>query len=68
MARLAFRFAIASPRVTADAIEAQSFPDLARKYRVRAVPHSVVNETETLVGAVPEGHLVEAVKKVTAPG
>ncbi len=65
MARLAFRFAIASPHVTADSIEAQSFPDLARKYQVRAVPHSVVNETETLIGAVPEGHLTEAVKKAT---
>jgi hypothetical protein len=66
MARLAFRFAMASPHVTADAIEAQSFPDLARKYHVRAVPHSVVNETEALVGAVPEGHLVDAVKKALA--
>lgn len=65
MARLAFRFAMASERVTADAIEAQSFPELARKYHVRAVPHSVVNEKEPLVGAVPEGHLVEAVRKAT---
>jgi len=68
MARLAYRFAMASERVRATAIEASSFPDLARKYHVRAVPHSVVNETETLIGAVPEGHLVEAIRKSSKNG
>ncbi len=64
MARLAYRFAMASPRVTASSIEAQSFPELARKYGVRAVPHSVVNETQAVVGAVPEKALREMIEKV----
>jgi len=67
MARLAFRFAMSSDKVTAVAIEAQSFPELAMKYGVRAVPHSVINETKNVVGAVPERMLIDAIEGATAP-
>jgi predicted DsbA family dithiol-disulfide isomerase len=63
MARLAFRFAMASERVTAEAIEAQSFAELAMGYGVRAVPHSVINGTKMVVGAVPERMLIDAVEE-----
>ena len=61
MARLAYRFAAASPRITATLVDAHSFPELARQYGVRAVPHSVVNERQVVVGAVPESKLLAAV-------
>ena len=46
--------AFASPHVTAVAVEATEFPDLARKYRVTGVPKTVVNERIEIMGAVPQ--------------
>jgi predicted DsbA family dithiol-disulfide isomerase len=46
--------AVESEHVTADVIEAQEFPDLARRYGVRGVPKIVINETTEFVGALPE--------------
>lgn len=51
---LAYRFAAASARVTAAAIEATSFPDLARIYQVTGVPKTVVNETREILGTPSE--------------
>ena len=59
--RLAHQFAMENPMVTADMIEATEFPELAQQYRVRGVPKTVVNETEFIEGAVPEGYLVQVV-------
>jgi predicted DsbA family dithiol-disulfide isomerase len=64
MARLAYRFAMSSPRVTAESIEANAFPQLASRHQVRAVPHTVVNGRENVIGAVPEAMLLKAVEKV----
>jgi len=58
---LAHKFALASPQVTAEMIEASEFPDLAAKYEVSGVPQLVVNEKTTLVGAQPETALLKAV-------
>jgi hypothetical protein len=46
--------AFLSPHITATAVEATQFPDLARRYRVSAVPKTVVNETVEILGALPE--------------
>ena len=46
--------AVESEHVTGDVIEAQEFPDLARRYAVRGVPKIVINETTEFVGALPE--------------
>jgi hypothetical protein len=59
--RLAYRFAIESDRLTADGIEVTSYPELARKYRVSAVPKTVVGETVEFVGAGPEEMLLRHV-------
>jgi alkyl hydroperoxide reductase subunit AhpF len=61
MARLAFRFAMASPLVTAAAVEVTSFPALAKRHRVNAVPHIDINGAETVIGAVPELELLDAI-------
>jgi len=66
MARAAFQVATASARITADVVEVQEFPELARKYQIRGVPMTVVNETETLMGAVPPMQLIAAVERAAS--
>ena len=51
--------AFASPNITAFAVEATEFPDLARRYRVTGVPKTVVNEKIEILGALPEPAFVE---------
>ncbi len=52
--------AFASPNITAYAVEATEFPDLARRYRVTGVPKTVVNEEIEILGALPEPDFVSA--------
>ena len=54
--------ALESDLVTADAVEATEFPQMAVKYRVQGVPRTVVNETIHFEGALPEGRLVAELK------
>jgi len=56
---LAHEMAFASPHITAYAIEATEFPDLARRYQVNGVPKTVVNEDVEILGALPEDAFVE---------
>ena len=51
---LAYRLALASPRVRAAAIEATEFPALADELEVYAVPRIVVNGVPQWDGSVPE--------------
>ena len=36
--------AFANPHITADAVDAQEFMDLSRRYRVTGVPKTIVND------------------------
>jgi len=51
---LAYKAALASPRVSASAIESTEFPALADSMDVWAVPRIVVNGVPQWDGAVPE--------------
>ena len=51
---LAYRAALASPRIAASAIEATEFPALADAMDVWSVPRIVVNGVPQWDGAVPE--------------
>jgi predicted DsbA family dithiol-disulfide isomerase len=51
--------AFASPQITATAVEATEFPDLARKYHVSGVPKTVVNDELEILGALPEEQFIE---------
>jgi hypothetical protein len=53
--------AFVSPHITALAVEATEYPDLARKYRVTGVPKSIVNDRVEILGALPEDMFVEQV-------
>jgi len=59
--RLAQHMAIASPKITAECIEANEFPDLSRRYQVMAVPKIVINDRVQFEGAIPERDFLGAV-------
>ncbi len=59
--RLAQQLAVESDLITADLVEITEFPHLAQRYQVRAVPRTVVNETGSIEGALPEAEFVEAI-------
>lgn len=51
--------AFANSHITAIAVEATEFPDLARKYQVSGVPKTIVNDAVEILGAVPQDVFVE---------
>jgi glutaredoxin-like protein len=58
---LAHRLAVASPLISATAYSVVEFPDLIRRHRVTGVPKIVVDTGVELLGAQPEGAMVDAV-------
>ena len=60
--------AFASPHITAVAVEATEFPDLARAYQVYGVPKVVINDRVQFEGAVPEPAFLDAVMRAAAGG
>ena len=57
----AHALAMASDNIIADMVETSTFPHLVNKYNVKGVPHTVINEKEGVVGAVPEVELVQKI-------
>ena len=51
--------AFANPLITAYAVEATEFPDLARRYHVNGVPKTVVNEEIEILGGLPQDAFVQ---------
>jgi glutaredoxin-like protein len=64
MMRAAYQMAMISPKVHAETIEVNEFPELADRYQVQAVPLTVINDTVAIPGMVHEKLLVEQVMKV----
>jgi predicted DsbA family dithiol-disulfide isomerase len=60
--------AFASPHITALAVEATEFPDLARKYQVSGVPKTVVNDDVEILGALPQAAFVEQALSAVSNG
>jgi len=50
--------AFANRNITAIAVEATEFPDLARRYRVNGVPKTVVNDETEILGGLPQDAFV----------
>jgi predicted DsbA family dithiol-disulfide isomerase len=59
--------AMESDKITAEAIEATEFPDLAQQYRVMAVPRTVINDQAFLEGAMPESMFVRRIIEAVLP-
>ncbi len=53
--------------IRAAAIEATEFPELAGKYRVNAVPKTVINERAYIEGALPEEFFLDEILKRLEP-
>ncbi|AEJ41486.1 hypothetical protein TPY_3334 [Sulfobacillus acidophilus TPY] len=49
--------------ITADMVDAATFPRLSERFQVYSVPVTVVNGSEQQVGAVPENRLAQVIKK-----
>ena len=64
--RLAQHMAIASPRVRAECIEANEFPELSQRYQVMAVPKVVINDRVGFEGALPESQFLDAVVRASS--
>jgi len=62
--------AFANKNITAFAVEATEFPDLARRYRVNGVPKTVVNEDTEILGGLPQDAFVSQAlaRFLPAPG
>ena len=62
---MAHKFAIENDLITAEAIDASEFPELAIKYGVMGVPKTVINEKTEFVGAISENLFLEQVLLAT---
>jgi predicted DsbA family dithiol-disulfide isomerase len=58
---LAYKLALASPRIRASGIEASEFAVAADRHGVHAVPAIVVDDRYAWAGAVPEAAFVDRV-------
>lgn len=59
---LAHQMALESPLVQAEMVEAMEFPELSDRFAVSGVPQTTINAgVGTVVGAVPEDHLLAEV-------
>src|SRR5262249_60404341 len=56
---LAHEMAFANPNITAFAVEATEYPDLARRYQITGVPKTIVNEDVEILGALPQSAFIE---------
>ncbi len=65
--RLAQRFAMENNLIRADCIESTEFPDLAGKYRVYAVPKTVINGAASIEGALSEEFYLDGILKTLEP-
>jgi glutaredoxin-like protein len=66
--RLAHQFALESPRIRGEMVETSEFPHLAQKYQVYGVPKTVINESVSIEGAVPEAVFLEHVLRAAGRG
>ena len=61
VARLAHALAIENKNITADVIETEEFPALARQYGIRSVPTAIINEHTKISGLTSEQEFVDKV-------
>jgi hypothetical protein len=61
--------AMESPLVQAEAIDAAEFPELADQFNVSGVPQTTINlGAGTVVGAVPEEHMINEIRRALKHG
>jgi predicted DsbA family dithiol-disulfide isomerase len=55
--------AMENPLILADVIEANEFQDESRRYGVRSVPKTVINDRVEFIGSLPEAKVIEALQE-----
>lgn len=50
---------MASSQVKVEVIQANEFPDVSERFKVGAVPTLVINNRVEVVGAAPEGYVLD---------
>jgi glutaredoxin-like protein len=65
---LAYRLALASPHISAEAIEVTEFPELGDRFAVMGVPKTVIDELIHVESMVPEGMLLQKLGEATLSG
>ena len=65
--RLAHSFAMENDLIQADCIESTEFPELAGRYRVYAVPKTVINAGAFVEGSLPEEFFLDGILKTLEP-
>ncbi|MBL7070572.1 MAG: thioredoxin family protein [Candidatus Omnitrophica bacterium] len=60
---VAHQMARVSGKVRSDMIDSSQFPQLASKYKVSGVPHTVINETSSQLGAVPAPVIIKKINE-----
>lgn len=63
MVRAVFQMAMVNSHIKAEAIEVTEFPELAERYRVQAVPLTVIDDKLATPGAIQEKDLVAQIAK-----
>jgi len=66
--RTAHQFAVESESIRSDMVEATEFPHLVQKYNVAGVPKTIINETTSFEGAVPEKTFLDQIVQALSPG
>jgi len=67
-ARIAHQFAIENENIRSDVIEMMEFLDLVQKYSVMSVPHIVINEDTSFVGAQPAEIFIDQINLALKSG
>jgi len=63
MVRAVYQLSLANPKVRAEVIEVNEFPELADRFQVKAVPLTVIGDKVAIPGAMNPDALVEQVVK-----
>ncbi|MGE5533309.1 MAG: protein disulfide oxidoreductase [Bacillota bacterium] len=67
MVRVAHQLAFANENIRADMVDLTQFPYLAQRYNVTSVPKTIINETASILGALPAGAVFLEILKVVNP-
>ena len=59
---------MANDNIVSDMIEIAEFPDIAEKYNIHGVPRIVINDTQVIVGEMPEADFAQEILKAVDKG
>ena len=62
--RTAHLFSLVNNKIKASMVDSHCFPELAMKHNVSSVPHIVVNDNVSFVGALPEEEFLAKIMEV----